>query len=211
MTSRRTGGQGASTEEPGERPRPHQLDLPFDPTPVPPEIPGDRELDTTDPGERSPRGRAAPERKGAGAPERPHGRVPSPDTGPHRRSGAGERDPVRLDRDITRLGVRVHGRIYSSPAVQAAWMAGERRVRVAVDAADRGWIFALVHGAWHRVPCQDEDAPVGKRLLHGAPTVAATAKAAKRTPPPAGAANVIDLAAARRKRSASSQPPAAGS
>jgi hypothetical protein len=128
-----TGGQDPSTETPDGKPRPHQLDLPFDPTPVLPGVQRDRDLDATGPSRHGPDERDAPEREG------PDDRDPCLDAGP------GQRDTIYVNRHITQLGVRVHGRIYSSPAVQAARMAGERRVRVAVDAADPRWIFALVH------------------------------------------------------------------
>ncbi len=192
-----TGGQDPSTETPDGKPRPHQLDLPFDPTPVSPGVQRDRDLDATGPSRHGPDERDAPEREG------PDDRDPCLDAGP------GQRDTIYVNRHITQLGVRVHGRIYSSPAVQAARMAGERRVRVAVDAADPRWIFALVHGAWHRVPCGDASA--GTASLRGGPQAAARPDAANRTLPSAGATTVIDLAAARRKRSASSEPSPTGS
>lgn len=209
MMTSRTEGQGPSTEAPDGNPRPHQLDLPFDPTSGRPGVPRDRELDTAGPNRRGPNELDAPVRAGSDAPEGPDDRDPSLDAGPCRGVGPGERDTIYVDRHITRLGVRVHGRTYSSPAVQAARMAGERRVRVAVDAADPRWIFALVRGAWHRVPCGD--APAGKAPLRGGPRAAARPDAANRALPSAGTTNVIDLEAARRKRSAASEPSPAGS
>ena len=192
-----TGGQDPSTETPDGKPRPHQLDLPFDPTPVSPGVQRDRDLDATGPSRHGPDERDAPEREG------PDDRDPCLDAGP------GQRDTIYVNRHITQLGVRVHGRTYSSPAVEAARMAGERRVRVAVDAADPRWIFALVRGAWHRVPCGD--APAGKAPLRGGPRATARPDAANRALPSAGTTNVIDLEAARRKRSAASEPSPAGS
>lgn len=58
-----------------------------------------------------------------------------------------------LDRRLTRQGLYVRGIHYTSPALTVARAAGCTRVSVRLDPADLGAVWALLDGAWDRVPC----------------------------------------------------------